>query len=554
MHGTSFLIRRRRRWFGSGGASVLLAAVCAGSLGMVGCSGKVILEPSAKGGGAGHGGKSESEVTGASGKGGSGVVEPGIGGTTGDDTAGAFASGEAGEAGSSVRGTAFGGTAGTAGEGTVGIAGDAAGGAAHGGTAGTAGESTVGGGGFAGEVNGVGGAGGAGGAPCTSVSGTAPDWQTFQGNPAHNGYVPATFNPNCFARVWEWKREPGGVLGFINSVATEAGKVFVTDDVYHYEANLYALNEQDGSLAWRWQFGNVPALNPPAVLNGMVYAATTGHDATILRGFRASDGGLVFNSPFDAQWPNLLAATVSGGRVFTNGGYYGGGVYAFDATNGSRFWVHTAGDDDMSTPAIDNQYAYYYSGIGLEVYGVSDGESVASIRDPYGPVQGYSYHGAPMLGSTDHIIAFSGGAFSGRGSSSVEQYDSRPLVNFSLQNVTTRWRSQSSYLTQPAVAKGVVYAGRSGPVLDALNEATGEVLWSWPGTNLDNEFHRNIIVTDNLLFVSTDRAVYAVDLESRQPVWSYPVPGMLAISARKMLYIVEGAREPTGRLIAIKLN
>jgi len=34
----------------------------------------------------------------------------------------------------------------------------------------------------------------------------------------------------------------------------------------------------------------------------------------------------------------------------------------------------------------------------------------------------------------------------------------------------------------------------------------------------------------------------------------HPVPGMLAISARKMLCIVEGAREPTGRLIAIKLN
>jgi len=59
-----------------------------------------------------------------------------------------------------------------------------------------------------------------------------------------------------------------------------------------------------------------------------------------------------------------------------------------------------------------------------------------------------------------------------------------------------------------------------------------------------------IVVTDNLLFVSTDRAVYAIDLQSRQADWSSPVPGMLAISGRKMLYIVEGPRDPTGRPIA----
>ncbi len=208
----------------------------------------------------------------------------------------------------------------------------------------------------------------------------------------------------------------------------------------------------------------------------------------------------------------------------------------------------------MSTPAVDANYAYYYSGVGLEVYDVSDGTSVASIADPYHPAQGYSYHAAPMLGSNDTIIAFSGGAFSGRAAASVEQYDSRPLLNFSLQNRATRWLSQNSYLTQPAVAKGMIYAGRNGADAGCPERSTGEVLWSWPGTNGDSAFHRNVVVTDNLLFVSSDRAVYAIDLQSRQTVWSYPVPGMLAISGRKMLYIVEGAREPTGRLIAIKLN
>ena len=80
------------------------------------------------------------------------------------------------------------------------------------------------------------------------------------------------------------------------------------------------------------------------------------------------------------------------------------------------------------------------------------------------------------------------------------------------------------------------------------------VLWSWvPGTD-DTAFHRNVVVTKNLAFVSTNRAVYAIDLVTHQPVWSYPAPGMLAVSGSGMLYIVEGAREPTGRLIAINLK
>lgn len=385
-----------------------------------------------------------------------------------------------------------------------------------------------------------------------------PEWGTFQGNAAHTGYVPVTLDPAKFAKVWEWRRPTTGVLGFINPVVSEAGKVFVTEDEYSATTtSLYALNEADGTLAWQRSFTLAmrPALNPPAVSAGIVYTATTGHGDTYLWAFRASDGQPVFQAPFATQWGHLFAPTVAAGRVFTNGGYYGGGVYAYDAGTGAAQWSQFAGDDDMSTPALDGERAYIYSGTGLEVYAAGSGQRLASILDPYSPGQGYSQHGAPMLGSPDHVITFSGGAFSGRASSSVEQFGSRPLVNFSVAAAAARWRTAAAYLTQPATAKGVVYAGRNAPQsFDAIDEATGQVLWSWAGPTTDNEFHRNVVVTDNLVFVSTERAVYAIDLVTRVPVWSHPVPGMLAISAQGMLYIVEGAREGTGRLVAIRLK
>ncbi|MBX3627200.1 MAG: PQQ-binding-like beta-propeller repeat protein [Rhizobacter sp.] len=391
--------------------------------------------------------------------------------------------------------------------------------------------------------------------PYSITVSAASDWQMHQGNAAHTGYVPVTLDPARFQYAWDWRRPASGVIGAINAVVSEGGKVFVTDDDYFSAVSIRALNEADGSPVWTRDFGTKPGLNPPAVANGVVYAATMGHSDTYLHAFRAADGQPVFQSAFDSQWGHVLAPTLADGRAYTNGGYYGGGIYSFDATSGSRLWSQTAGDDDMSTPAVDSRYVYHYSGLGLEVYGKVDGNLVASIPDPYGPGWGYSYHGSPILGSADNVIAFSGGAFSGRASSSVEQYDSRRLVNFSVENRNTRWISARAYLTTPALAKGVVYAGRNAPKsLDAISEATGEVLWSWAGTASDSEFHRNVVVTDNLLFVSTDRAVHAIDLATHQSVWSYPSPGMISLSASGMLYIVEGAREPTGRLIAIRVR
>ncbi|NOT87057.1 MAG: PQQ-binding-like beta-propeller repeat protein [Lysobacter sp.] len=381
------------------------------------------------------------------------------------------------------------------------------------------------------------------------------EWETFQRDAGHTGYVPATFHPRAFAYKWEWQRPTSGTAyRFINAVSTAPGLVFVGDDGSG-SPSLRALRENDGSLVWQETFQNYPTLNPPAAANGKVYVATTGQQQTFLWAFHAATGMAVLQNSFAAQWPSVLAPTIRDGRVYTNGGYYGGGVYAFHDTAGDLQWSMFSGNDDMTTPAVDQSRVYHYDGTALVTYDTATGLKLSSTSDPYNPGQSYSYHGAPMLGRPDSVTAFSGGAFSGYGLSSVEQYGTRPLINFSVANNTARWRTARTYMTQPATAKGVVYAGSNAPKsFDAIDEATGQVLWSWVPQSPDLGFHRNVVVTDNLVFVSTNRAVYALDLATQQPVWSYPAPGMLAISGGGTLYIVEGAREPTGRLIAIALK
>jgi outer membrane protein assembly factor BamB len=384
------------------------------------------------------------------------------------------------------------------------------------------------------------------------------EWETHQRNAAHNGYVPITLDPAKFAKTWEWQRPAGSEpIGGINAVATSNGSVYLTTDVYFGDAKLYALNESTGQVRWNVSFGNVPALNPPAFNDGRIYVATTGHENTFLWSFDAADGTFKFKSAFGAQWPHVLAPTAYEGEVYTNGGYFGGYVYAYDRLSGAPLWQAGAGDDDMSTPAVDSNNVYHHSGTALLIWNRMTGEQVANIPDPFGIPTGYSYHSAPILGGRSNVVAFAGSAFSGRASANVEQYEQRVLSSFNIGAKIWEWSTANAYLTQPALANGVIYAGRNRPMsLDAIDETTGKILWSWtpPAGQTDTEFHRNIVVTRNLLFVSTDQAVYAIDLATRQSVWRYPVPGMLAISANRTLYIAAGARESNGKLIAIRLK
>lgn len=389
-----------------------------------------------------------------------------------------------------------------------------------------------------------------------SVIAPTGDWETHQRDAGHSGYVPITLNPSRFSVAWEWTRDPDPEpIGGINAVVTANEMVYVSTDVYFGQAVLHALNETDGTENWRTSLGLMPAMNPPATSNGVVYVATTGHADTFLWAFDAQTGGMIFKAPFEGQWPHVLAPTVHGDQVYTGGGYFGGVTYSFSVTDGSRTWEHVASGGDMFTPAVDDAYVYNHTGSVLYLMDKTTGATLFSIDDPFGSSD-YSYHGAPILGGRDNIVAYAGGAFSGRASSNVEQYGQRVLTSFNIDTASYEWSTAFTYLTTPAIANGVIFAARNDPMsLDAIDEATGAILWSWiPSDSEDTSFHRNIVVTNNLLFVSTDRAVYALDLETRDVEWSYPEAGMMAISEGRTLYIATGARESDGNLVAVKLN
>lgn len=385
-----------------------------------------------------------------------------------------------------------------------------------------------------------------------------PEWQTHQANASHNGYVPIWLSSYSFDKMWEWEREPSSdPIGGINSPVAGNGEVYVSTDVYFGDSAVIALDELTGEERWRVPFGIMPALNPPAINNETLFVSTSGHEDTKVWAIDRALGQLKFQTNFSSQWGHYLAPTVYGNMVFQTGGYYGGDTYAFSIETGEQAWSQSLGTSwGMDTPAVDEEKVYVHNGNELSVFDKESGEIISTITDPSSDTSGHDYHGAPVIGGRNNILAYSGGAFSGRASSNAEHYEDRVISSFDVINGEHVWSTQSRYKTFFAISNGVVYAGKNSPVaLDAIDEATGEVLWSWvPPSSEDTSFHRNIIVTKNVLFVSTNANLYAIDLKTKEAVWSYAEPGMISISDNRILFLAPGATRSDGRLIAFDLR
>jgi outer membrane protein assembly factor BamB len=116
------------------------------------------------------------------------------------------------------------------------------------------------------------------------------------------------------------------------------------------------------------------------------------------------------------------------------------------------------------------------------------------------------------------------------------------------------------YPSTPAYNAGVLYVADNNPVrLEARAEADGTLLWSWvPPQAGDTGFVSETLLTNNMIFLSTNLATYGIDTTTHRTVWSYPLVGRLALSQSGILYI-EGQESPTsppvlGTLTAINVK
>jgi outer membrane protein assembly factor BamB len=136
---------------------------------------------------------------------------------------------------------------------------------------------------------------------------------------------------------------------------------------------------------------------------------------------------------------------------------------------------------------------------------------------------------SPVIGAANSVVALNTGNAS-----------NNELIDFDTAGGSIRWHIPGRYLGNPAYHAGVFYAWNGNPLqLEARSEADGALLWMWsPPTNTPIQGQQNdVLLTDNLVFVSTGLSTYAIDLTTHQAVWSLPYGGRLALSDQGVLYL-----------------
>ncbi|WP_373988929.1 PQQ-binding-like beta-propeller repeat protein [Duganella sp. BuS-21] len=353
----------------------------------------------------------------------------------------------------------------------------------------------------------------------------AGDWSGYQANAAHTGLVPVTLNPSTFKLRWTYETPAAnGSLGSISDISTGNGHVYFGTGTYWNNNTaghqLLALKEQDGSQAWNHDFGNLryASTNPPTYANGKVYLSAGSQESTAMFGFDAASGAQLFSTPTAAQWPTYLAPVVYGGGLYSNGGRYGG-MYAFDAITGVEKWFASLTQVDGWAPAVDANNTYIYLNGEFIVTDRLTGNPVGKIA---GSNSGWQNGVTPLLGAVNSAIVA----------------DSNALSAFDISALRVRWKVDGSFHTGPAYGDKQVYVLRDQPLaLEVRNETDGSLAWSWKAPATVDQWLGNVVLTNNLVFVSSDNTTYAIDRSSHASVWTYPAGGKLSLSANGVLYI-----------------
>lgn len=365
-----------------------------------------------------------------------------------------------------------------------------------------------------------------------------PEWSTFQGNPAHSGYVPVALDPNAITTRWQAPAVTLTDSWYQNLVhpTTLNGMVYVSG-VTGTAPTLYARDEATGTTRWTYDFSGLPfpSVNPPGTGNGAVYVAAGQQSSTYMFGFDATTGNLLFKSAMSSQWEHYLAPTVGASGIYTNAGTYGG-LYAFDPTGTQLFFDAEAQTSDW-TPAVDANGVYAYTG-SLTVADPVTGAVTQTIVDPTFTNYVYSIGGSVVLGAPGSVIV-ANYADATVGSTGGGNY----LLDFNLPLNAVTWKVPGKFASTPAYANGVIYATNLSPMgLEARSETDGSLLWRWvPPQAGDTSFVSEVLLTKTMVFVSTNLALYGVDVTTHQLVFSYPIPGRLALSPNGILYVSSSA-------------
>lgn len=360
------------------------------------------------------------------------------------------------------------------------------------------------------------------------------DWTMFQGNAAHAGFAPLTVDGARISPRFSFMPPASTLIqqNTISPVAAADGKAYV-----NMNGSLYALSEQSGEPLWSAIIStNWSAVGYPTVAQGKVFLPVADtyvkNDISV---FDAQTGTVVKQIPAsNLPW---MSPTVDGVDVYWRTPTSDVSYYNYD-TGTSTYWPGKAASQWAipSAPALDQTYMYYYNtGTVFQVTraGGAVAKSVRTGRTQFN--DGYANNSGSVVLHGDQQALFietiNYGDDTGLGT----------LFDVDFTNGSMKWAVAGKFRNNPVIAGDTAYA-LNGDQIVALKLSDGASKWSWPvpAADLGDDkvgIVRNLIVTNNLLFASIGKHVYAIDLSTQKTVWSFDRGGWLTISRNGVLYV-----------------
>jgi len=356
-----------------------------------------------------------------------------------------------------------------------------------------------------------------------------------------------TLDASQFSRRWTVHGED---MEDLAPVVAASGLVYTSGTVHPVgtTANtLWAFDEADGTVKWSVSLPIDAHVDPPAVSDSRVFV-TSRDNSSNLYAFDAVSGAPLYQQAAQhgasQPWSRGFALAPWDGSLYT-GLATDGGVVSHDATTGAARWTVVLREEvdpglQSWTPAVNDDLVFTNVLGVFNAFDRTDGSTVFSVDVPglTGGTGGglipiwYALNQAPVIVDSGSVVMLDF-----RNADGLPEDNHLTMVD--LQEQRVRWTLPGRFTAHPVAGGGAVYvANHAAQQVEARSPATGEVLWSWQPDIDEEAVFNSLLLTDNLLFVSAAGKTHAIDLASRQTVWTYPVAGALSLSANGILYIV----------------
>jgi outer membrane protein assembly factor BamB len=266
-----------------------------------------------------------------------------------------------------------------------------------------------------------------------------------------------------------------------------------------------ALNRTDGTVVWSFTEPNDTAWVGSPVLNGgLVYYTTLG---TGVYALNATDGAPVWHDNIG----EVVCSVASDDNLVFVSAYDPPGQYAFNALTGAVVWNRTYGSSWDSSPVVYDGTVIQVAGttvrtnVSTYVLNETTGELIKQFTDRGG-------QSTPLIdGGKIFIPSQNGVVWAYDFASATELWHTGTLIT----GTPILTHPDLSYCS-PVAANGIIlYESLSGTFY-AINETTGNVLWSM---ELGDYGFGSPSLADGKVCITNDQALYAFKIETTNTQW-----------------------------------